>query len=47
MVGDRGSDVTSARAQRILIAGALFFAKNIIILDEETNVLDKKMRLKY
>jgi len=45
-VGDRGSNVSSGQAQRILIARALFFDRKIIILDEATNALDKKNEIK-
>lgn len=41
-LGDNGSKISGGQMQRIGIARALYYKKDILILDEATNALDKK-----
>ena len=45
IIGDRGIQVSGGQRQRIALARAFYYNRNILILDESTNSLDKKTEI--
>ncbi len=45
IIGDRGLQISGGQRQRIALARAFYYNRNILILDESTNSLDKKTEI--
>ena len=46
IIGEKGEKISGGQKQRLAIARALYFKKDLLILDESTNALDKKTEIK-
>ena len=45
IIGDRGIQISGGQRQRIALARAFYYNRDILILDESTNSLDKKTEI--